>query len=295
MTTPPGASRACERVCFIGGAPHSGSTLLGMILGAHPAVVYGGELRKSVFLGDASKPLKKRVCKLCGASCPVWGELSAPLEPDVYEVLARKTGRRIVVDSSKGTEWQREQLARLAGTTTEKHLVVLERDGRAIVASRLRKDPTLSPPAIIEEWMAQIARTDALALSFPGSVLRLHYEELATDPVTQTRRVTELLGVEFESSMLRFWEAEQHPLGGNDGTQFLVVRERSRRALRPEAPAATRGDVLDLVDQNLAYYGPHPAGIVLDVRWRHELTAEVLALFHRMAGEVNERFARPAL
>lgn len=283
-------ARRAKRVCFIGGAPHSGSTLLGMILGAHSDIVYGGELRKSAFLGDETKPLKKRVCKLCGLHCPIWGAMSAPLSPDVYELLARKTDASIVVDSSKGTDWQREQLEVLAKTSTEASLVVLERDGRAVLASRLRKYPSSTPRTVIEDWMAQIERTDALAASFPGPVLRVRYEEFASDPEGQLARVTSWLGVEAEPSMLRFWESEQHPLGGNDGTQFLVARESAkRRSLDPTLPAST--DVLDLAADNLAYYAPHPAAIVLDLRWQRELTAETRALFEEIAGAVNERFA----
>jgi hypothetical protein len=286
--------RGAERACFIGGAPHSGSTLLGMILGAHPEVFYGGELRKSTFLGDVEKPLKKRVCKLCGPECPVWGELRAPLLPDVYEVLAQKTRRRVVVDSSKGTGWQRGQSLALAGTSTRVVLVVLERDGRAVLASRLRKYPEQSPNDIVLDWMDQISRTDALAASFPGPVLRVAYEALATAPEREVRRVTELLELDLIPGMLRFWESEQHPLGGNDGTQYLVARERARRRAVDHSDRATSSeDVLDLAANNLAYYAPHPPAIVLDQRWQHELRAETLRLFGEIAGPLNERFAWP--
>ena len=291
-TTRPEDERRSKRVCFIGGAPHSGSTLLGMILGAHSEIVYGGELRKSSYLGDETKPLKKRVCKLCGAGCAIWGSLSAPLVPDVYEVLARKTDASIVVDSSKGTEWQRGQLAVLAHTTTRPHLVVLERDGRAVLASRIRKYPTHDARRIIEDWMSQIEKTDEFASSFPGPVIRVRYEALATEPEREITRVTDLLGVALEDAMLRFWESEQHPLGGNDGTQFLVARESARRrSLDPSLPEPH--DVLDLGADNLAYYAPHPAAIVLDLRWQRELPAHARALFQSIAGEANERFAWP--
>jgi len=124
-----------------------------MILGAHPAVFYGGELRKSTFLGDEDKPLKKRVCKLCGAACPVWGGLRAPLVPDVYEVLARRTGVHVVVDSSKGAEWQREQITALAGTGSRLHPGVLDRHGRAV--------PQVSIGPAAETITAEAARLGA--------------------------------------------------------------------------------------------------------------------------------------
>lgn len=283
--------RVCRSVCFIGGAPHSGSTLLGMVLGAHSDVFYGGELRKSSFVGDESKPLKKRVCKLCGPTCPVWSQFRPPFEPDVYEALARVTGASTVVDSGKGTDWQTEQLQRLEGTGVRATLVVLERDGRAVIASRLRKTPERALDDVIADWLTQIARTDAFAASFEGAVVRVRYEELASTPEPEVRRVTDALELSYEPAMLRFWEAEQHPLGGNDGTQFLVARERGRTSTPPQSGPAR--DVLDLAERNLAYYAPHPAAIVLDLRWQRELDTASQARFQHLAGRVNERFAWP--
>ncbi len=281
--------RANQRVCFIGGAGHSGSTLLGLILGAHPEVFYAGEARKTVFLGDETKPLKKRVCKLCGAACPVWGDLRPDPAIDLYELLSRKTGRPIIVDSTKGTHWHREQLARLEGTGVPTTLIYLQRDGRGVVNSRIRKYPETPPEVLIEDWKAQIVRTDELAASFPGPVLVLRYEELATEPERTVRRVSSVLGIEYAPSMLRFWEAEQHPLGGNNGTQYLVARERAARAAAGEG----RASLLELGDRTRTYYGEHPPAIVLDLRWQRELSAGSLALFEQLAGDLNRRFAWP--
>jgi len=280
-------------VTFIAGAPHSGSTLLGMILGAHTEVVYGGELRKSEFLGDETRPLKKRVCKLCGPECPIWGGLQHPLTPDVYEVLSRRTGRPTVVDSSKSTVWLSAQIDALVAEGVRTTLIYLRRDGRAILASRRRKYPELTSGEIIEDWLEQIARTDAMAARFPGEVIELRYEQLATEPESTVRELCRRLGLTFEAPMLRFWESLQHPLGGNDGTQFLVARERARR-LASEAPSAPpAGDVLDLAGSARAYYDAHPAAIVLDLRWQRELSSADAALFEARAASVNQRFAWP--
>lgn len=274
--------RANRRVCFIGGAGHSGSTLLGLVLGAHPQVFYAGEARKSVFLGDESKPLKKRACKLCGLTCPVWGGLHPSAEEDLYETLSRRTGKPIVVDSTKSTDWHHAQLARLSGTGASTTLVHLMRDGRAVVNSRIRKYPEEAPRAIIEAWLAQIARTDELVAAFPGDVVRVRYEELASAPERTVQRICEALGVAYDPAMLRFWEADQHPLGGNNGTQFLVARERASGA---------RASIVELGERTRSYYGAHPRAIVLDLRWKRELAPDALALFEALAGETNRRFA----
>ena len=77
-----------------------------------------------------------------------------------------------------------------------------------------------------------------------------------------------------------------------DGTQYLVARERARRAsLDRSEPPARGDDVLDLAAKNLAYYAPHPPAIVLDQRWQRELDARTSQLFGEIAGPLNERFA----
>ena len=48
-------SGANAAVCFVGGAGHSGSTLLGLVLGAHPSVFYAGEANKSRFLATKER------------------------------------------------------------------------------------------------------------------------------------------------------------------------------------------------------------------------------------------------
>ncbi len=51
-----------RRVLWMTGAGHSGSTLLGMMLGAHPEIFYAGEAKKAAYLHDERKPLRKRQC-----------------------------------------------------------------------------------------------------------------------------------------------------------------------------------------------------------------------------------------
>jgi hypothetical protein len=80
--------------------------------------------------------------------------------------------------------------------------------------------------------------------------------------------------------MLAPWSTEQHPLGGNNGTQSLLERERDER-----------GGVVTLNDKTRAHYGEHPRGIVLDLRWRREMSAEARAAFDEVAGQVNAAYA----
>jgi hypothetical protein len=292
--------RKNTQVCFIGGAGHSGSTLLGLVLGAHPQVFYAGEANKSRGLGDASVKLRKRTCKVCGESCRVWSAISAGVpgkpgrhncvgsalrttpveisasEPDLYEALSLRTGRSVIADSTKSIAWIDEQNGKLAARGVALHLFFLGRDGRAVVASGLRKHPETSASEHARAWVEQIAATEALVSRFPGGVTRVRYERLASQPDEVIAGVAKALGLDVVAAMREPWTAEQHPLGGNAGTQSLLE---------------TRRDDLAIGGAKKDYYASHPRGFVLDLRWKKELSSDALAAFDDIAGETNRPYA----
>ena len=259
------------------GAGHSGSTLLGLILGAHPDVFYAGEAKKTLFIDDPSKPLRKRVCKLCGASCVVWSRFEQPPSPDLYEHLAQLTGRPVIVDSTKKVAWIRERGHELATTTAAHRFIVLTRDGRAVINSRLRKDPAASVDALTTRWMEQMRETEAWAGSASDRTMRVRYEELALEPERIVRGVCDHIGIGYDLKMLRYELAEHHPLGGNTGTQSVVAR----------AHAMAEPAFADVPERSRDYYQPMKGGFSLDLRWRSELPADALARFEELAGEFN--------
>ncbi len=151
-----------QQVCFIAGAGHSGSTLLGLILGSHSAVFYGGEIKKY-----QSGP--KRLCRRCGPDCSIWSALATTAAPDLYEALSLASGRATIVDSAKNTEWIAQQSAIVAAQGGQPTLLFLQRDGRAVLNSRRRKRPDIPATVQIARWQAQIEQTCRLYDTFPGT------------------------------------------------------------------------------------------------------------------------------
>lgn len=275
-----GDQRANAGVVFIGAAPYSGSTLLGLALGVHPSIFYAGETNKIQYIGDRSAPLKKRVCRVCGSDCVVWGDLRVESGQDLYEALSRRTGRPIVFDSTKGIKWIKHQVPALRGMVPL-HLIVFSRDGRAVLNSSLRKWPGTSAHDHAIGWVERMRDVEELALHWPGSVHRLRYEELASRPAPALRALADFLGVAFDPAMLDPWGSEQHPLGGNDGPLLLLLRQRVRGGIGVVTPD----------DKTRDWYGAHPPEIVLDLRWKHEMSAEALAVFEAVVGETNRAYA----
>lgn len=265
---------------FVGGAGHSGSTLLGLMLGTHPSVFHAGEAEKALELGNPHAPTHWRTCRFCGLGCVVWSDLLAD-DHDLYEALSRRTNRPIVVDSTKQIGWIDQQAAALRDVVSL-GLIVLARDGRAVVNSRLRKYPEVSAHDHAAAWVAKMRRTEKLAARFPGVVHRVRYEELISRPEPVLRGLAGLLAVAFDPAMLSPWSSDQHPLGGNTGTHFLCARERSGSLLAESIPLSVR---------RRDWYATHPRGLLLDLRWRHEMSPAALTAFQAVAGEVNRAYA----
>ena len=274
--------RANKSVCFIGGAGHSGSTLLGMSLGSHPDVFYAGEARKSIFFGNEKKPLRKRMCKICGPTCEVWTKLDRQEDEDLYEALSRRTAKPIVIDSTKSLEWLYEQSALASSRGAKVQLIFLGRDGRAVISSGIRKYPEESVEAHTRKWMTQIAATESFAATFPGVVTRVHYESFVTQPRETLTALAAMLGLDFVEPMMSPWTCEQHPLGGNAGTQSLIEGAQTRV-----------GGTLAISGAKKGYYAEHPRGFVLDERWRLELSEDAQKTFESIAGETNKNYTWP--
>ena len=230
------------------------------------------------YLGDRNKALRKRVCKLCGEDCPIWSRFSWDRGTPLYEQVARATGTPVVVDSTKSTAWIEERLAELERVDVPALLVFLGRDGRAVVNSRIRKYPERAPVDLIRHWRAQIEASRALYARYEGPKCELSYEQLASEPELTIRQLCGSLDLDFEPGMLAYEQHEHHPLGGNNGTQYLVARSRFADPTRA---------FVDLPERSRGYYSQHPGAITLDLRWQQELAPKHRALFDELAGDVN--------
>lgn len=273
--------RQNRKVGFICGAPHSGSTLLGMVLGSHADGFYLGESKNIQFLGNPNIIERKRVCKLCGPDCRIWKDFQLDETRDVYEQLSRKTGKPVIIDSVKNPAWLAQQIRTLEHTAAaERFLIFLQRDGRAVINSRIRKDPAQDVKKIITDWSSQIEATSRLFQQFDGAKISIHYEAFASQPAVITQQLCEFLGVAYQPEMLQYYRHEHHPLGGNAGTQYLVSQSLPNQDKQ----------ITPYLEAHHAYYLTQPADIRLDLRWKQELQPAVEQLFEKMAGHLNAEF-----
>ncbi|WP_297737323.1 sulfotransferase family protein [uncultured Maricaulis sp.] len=263
------------------GAGHSGSTLLGMILGSHSDAFYMGEGGKARYLGDEKKPLRKRVCKICGEDCPVWAGFEWDGETPLYAQVAAHVGKPVIIDSTKDEGWIEARAAEVRSSGGTPVLLMLSRDGRAVVNSRLRKYPDRDPVGQIQAWVDKMAAADALFEAFEGPKMRVRYEDLAENSATTIEVLCRLIGVDYQAGMANFAAVEHHVLGGNSGTQFIAARSRFDD---PDEAFVSLGS------RTRDYYENHSGRIELDLRWKTEMKPEHLALFEQMAATANAPF-----
>jgi hypothetical protein len=246
------------RVIYIAGTSHSGSTLLDLMLNAHPEIIASGEVLKlNRQLSQRTSRKRSLAPCSCGAptlwECPFWSKVdartreragkslseldmqdyapvaegSAPNEI-VFNAMAEISGMNFVVDSSKLPKRLAHLLAIKSLDVYPIHLV---RDPRGQINAVARKHGGFFKHIFRYELIHEQIRRALRGV--PHGVL--HYEELVRDPEATLQSVLAPLGLNFDPRQLSWAEAEKHEVAGNhirfDATSKLVLDEAWRESL----------------------------------------------------------------
>lgn len=220
------------KIIYLLGLGHSGTTLLGRLLGAHSDVVATG--------GTKNIPLFVRGRKscTCGAiepdGCPFWSRVDRALRErgrslatlecgyddqkrlnhqaltDYYSAVLEASGATVIVDTSRRRTYfsQLEQNPDL-----ELIPVHLFKDPRRQHSSSKRKGRSL-----LHTVLTYANRGRRIRGMRPRGhpVLHLSYEDLCSDPRVELNRIMQTVGLEFQQRQLsEFGTTESHILGGN--------------------------------------------------------------------------------
>jgi len=127
------------------------------------------------------------------------------------DAIFKVSGNRYIVDSSKSSFRFRTMYDRQPNRV---RAVVLVRDYRAVVHSKLKRGQTLKGAAIgWRRTMLQIGAHTAGLSSEHG--YRLKYEALCEDPERELRRICDFLDLEFTPAMLQRPTQDVHHIGGS--------------------------------------------------------------------------------
>lgn len=272
-------------VPFVVGVTRSGTTLLRLMLDAHPDMAIPPETH---FVPALIKATRKRGVTCDEAHAIVtghrqWGDFNLDqaellkryceldrIDPETtvrafFELYAERQGKPRWGDKTPNYVKRMKQIERWIPEARFVHMI---RDGRDAALSRFKrilKDP---PPmeVVAERWVRKIE--DARAVGSNLHYMEIQYEELVRDTEPQLRRVAEFLGLPWDEGMLRYYEraeermSEMHrDLPGEDGKPLRPADHRKEAHLLTSKP-------------------PDPSRLA---RWKEEMPAEDVKAFESVA------------
>lgn len=258
---------------MIVGVPRSGTTLLRLMLDAHPALAIppetgflawssrlaalkwmnGAVTREALFRAITRLPLQAGPWRDFGLDADEFKEALQQIEPfDVgegfrafYRLYARKQGKPRYGDK---TPLYCRHLPAIEKVLPEAHFIHVIRDGRDVALS-LRPmwfAPGRDMGTLARYWSKMVQDTQQ-AGRHANSYLEVRYEELIANPVATLKRVCCFLKLDFDPAMLRYWEhaavrLEEHKIRfGIHGNVVATHDERlGQHRLTLQPPQAER-------------------------------------------------------
>ncbi len=218
------------------GALRSGSTLLRLMIDAHPSLYCNGEhdylfdhvsFDRTVnrWVLDRKQLLTDRIFLNHGLACPETTDAKAAVE-DLLEQLSRKSGGKLVIMIHRNLD----AAISLLNNPLIVHLI---RDPRDVAASSIGMGWAGNVYYGVDHWIAtekEWARTSPRA---PGSaVLTLRFERLIADPNSELSDLCGFYGVEFTPLMLEYHRSTTYePVDPRLASQWKTKRTNKEIAL----------------------------------------------------------------
>jgi hypothetical protein len=285
----------CREPVFVVGSGRSGTTMLQMVLNAHPKIAIMGE----VHYFDQIRQLAALQPSL--ATSADLDRLFTLLDrvdavqylPDAAALFARVRARmeadgRRTLDRFYVTllaEYGRAEGAERTGEKTPENVRYLDeiirllpgakiihivRDPRDVVASLVRM-PWTSNDVIVNalKWKCDVLYARDFARAHPGSYLEVRYENLTEGPEAELRRICAFLGEEYAPQMLDFYRTSKHRIKNEpwkEGT-LRPINTGARRKWEAELSQAQAFIVEKLTAPLLTDCGYEPADISARAKW----------------------------
>jgi Sulfotransferase family len=274
---------------FVVGVNRSGTTLLRMMLDAHPELTIPPETHfiPEVIRRANHENTRRRLIRSI-TKHPRWGDFG--LDEDefrarakkvrpltaanaircFYELYAEKQGKPRWGDK---TPRYMRAMPRITKALPEARFIHLIRDGRDVALSqreRVIDGSTVSMGAMGDRWSRRIAAAREGAAEIRGDAyLELRYEDLVAEPEATLRRICAFIDIRFDPAMLDYHERASDRLAEMDrdldNPDNGIVRTGTNRmaahALTSEPPTTNRSG-----------------------RWRSEMSADELTEFEEVAG-----------
>ena len=281
---------------FIVGVPRSGTTLLRLMLDAHPDLAIPPETnfihRAAEACGDATDP--RRAFLETVMSHPRWRDLHiegdsltqrvAAIEPfdlagavrSLYELYAERCGKPRWGDK---TPHYLRRMTLIQELLPEAYFIHIIRDGRDVALSV--KDLWFGADSIEEaarRWQGNINKARHQSKKLPH-YLEIRYEDLVTDTEPTLRRISEYIDLPWNPRMLDYHKTANERLS-----------ELKRDRTGPKGKTGVQGDA-HVAIHSLTGKPPQRDRIG---RWRQEMTAADRERFEEVAGRTLQELGYDA-
>lgn len=254
---------------------YSGSTWLNLMLGAHRDSLSVGEIDQAYKAGQAS-------CRIHGPKCPLWSRFDPSADENPFIQIARISQKKFLIVNNT-----RRLLGQQNHPDIEAKFVWLIRDGRAVIASAMRKYPGRSAVRATRDWARAMRKKRKLICHQPPHhVMRVHWNELNADADRHMKIICAFLGMAYDPGMISYWNADTHFIGGNRGPMTILAQQQGIELHTPELRSPSRRRVPHV---DLNFYKRADADNFVDERWRAELTDTQLRIFSLFGGRLNAK------
>jgi hypothetical protein len=216
-------ARKLDPAPFVVGHGRSGTTLLRLMLDAHPDLAIPPETQFIPQLIDASKALgdpasnvsdtlisHRRFHDFGFTEDEIRGRFAAIQPFSLAEALryffrtyAERQGKPRWGDKSPGYGWTMERIDRIL---PEAYFIHLIRDGRDVSLSLMAKKDDPPPPARqARHWKSRVNKTRDQGTRV-RHYIEVRYEDLISDPEPELRRISDFIGLRFDPAMLQYYE-----------------------------------------------------------------------------------------
>ena len=267
------------------GAPRSGTTMLRLMLDAHPDLAVPPEtgflsaLAGLTGQGEALRASALQAITTYPPGAPAWADFGlgadaladsfAAIEPFTatsaarafYRLYAARFGKKRWGDKTPSYCFHMAAISRLLPEARFVHLV---RDGRDVALS-LRDvwfAPGNTPEELAADWVAHVEVAEDASVD--AVRLRVHFEELVMHPERVLRRICDFIELPFHEDMLHFHERTPQRLGEHadriwlDGS-FRVSREQrmhqQRQTFSPPNVARVQAWRRDMLPDDILRFG----------------------------------------
>jgi Flp pilus assembly protein TadD len=198
---------------FVVGMPRSGSTLVEQILASHSQIEGTKELAEiSLLAGVIANKTNSRGKALYPDSIELLERSDIKALGESYirsSLVYRKTDKPLFIDKMPNN-WLHVALISLILPNAK--IIDVRRDPMDCCVSNFKQHFargqhfSYSLSEVGEFYCAYVHTMNYAQISRPGTVYRLHYENLVNDIESEARALLEFLGTPFEPSCTRFWE-----------------------------------------------------------------------------------------